>query len=223
MIRIDQIRKLETKIQEAVELISQYKEENRLLKNRLSNYEGRIAELENLIDQYRDEQGEIEQGIIKALEHLDSLEGVVGSLKEDNPVDSVIAEQEADAVQREIEARQAGVDVEDIVSEAAGTEQPELEDDGINTTEDTSEESDSLQESDEYIESDDDDVEVDLSGDESNEEDDEVVIEEDYNSPTSYGNSAEEISEDVQESEAGNDPMEDSEQEDDTNGQLDIF
>ena len=89
MISIEQIRKLESKIQEVVELLNRYKTENHQLKDHLKACEAGRAELEALLNQYKDEQGEIEQGIIKALEQLDSIEDIVGNMKADGRKEEV--------------------------------------------------------------------------------------------------------------------------------------
>ncbi len=124
MIRIEHIRQLESKIQNAVELLGQYKKENRLLKNQLTNYEGRITELENLIDQYKDEQGEIEQGIIKALQQLDNLENLVGNLK-DEPVSTAPAGQKDNGEQPE--PGDGEVSVQGVAPKAEEARQPVTE------------------------------------------------------------------------------------------------
>ena len=73
MISIDQIQKLERKVQDVINLLGQYRDEGHQLRTRIQTYEQRIADLEGLIEQYKNEQGEIEQGIISTLEHLDNI------------------------------------------------------------------------------------------------------------------------------------------------------
>lgn len=74
MIQLEQVRTLEQKVKQAVELISRLKSENEYLNSRLTTYEVRIQELENLINSFRNSQSEIEEGIINALEELDHIE-----------------------------------------------------------------------------------------------------------------------------------------------------
>ena len=74
MITIDQIKKLDQKVQAAVRLISSLREENGSLKSNLDAYQKRIGELEVLIDQFKKDQIEIENGIVSALAQLDQLE-----------------------------------------------------------------------------------------------------------------------------------------------------
>ena len=77
MISIDQIRQLETGVRQAVDIIQALREENGLLKTKLSGYEKRIEELEVLIDSFKQDQSSIEEGIIHALHQLDVLEDIV--------------------------------------------------------------------------------------------------------------------------------------------------
>jgi chromosome segregation ATPase len=74
MLTLEQIRKLEAKVQRAVSFIAELKDENTLLKQKLETYQERIDELEVLITDYKEDQQEIEQGIKNALFHLDQLE-----------------------------------------------------------------------------------------------------------------------------------------------------
>jgi len=74
MIRVEQIRLLESKVQKAVSLLSSLQEENSLLKTRLGEYEKRVDDLEYLLEEFKEEQQEIEQGIISALNKLETLE-----------------------------------------------------------------------------------------------------------------------------------------------------
>ena len=74
MITLDQIQRLDKKVQQAVELIQSLKNENSSLRGRLSENEGRIEELEVLIGRFKDDQQEIEKGIVRALKNLDELE-----------------------------------------------------------------------------------------------------------------------------------------------------
>ncbi|MBN2509305.1 MAG: cell division protein ZapB [Spirochaetales bacterium] len=73
MITLDQIRTLDTKVQKAVEEIESLRDENSRLRQKLSAYEKKISELEVLIDSFKNDQGEIEEGIQKALTRLDIL------------------------------------------------------------------------------------------------------------------------------------------------------
>ena len=90
MINLDQVRTLEWKVKQAVQLIVHLRRENDTLRGRLSDTEVRLQELESLLEAFKASQNEMESGIRSALEELDNLEGgepapapVVG------PVDSV--------------------------------------------------------------------------------------------------------------------------------------
>lgn len=77
MVTLEQIRQLDAKVAKAVELISQLRRENQALTEKLGTYQQRIDELEVLISDFKKSQGEIENGIIHALEELDKLEGTI--------------------------------------------------------------------------------------------------------------------------------------------------
>jgi chemotaxis protein histidine kinase CheA len=74
MITIEQIQKLDQKVQTAVKRIATLKSENAGLQAKLDDYQKRIGELEVLIERFKKDQTEIEKGIIRALEQLDHLE-----------------------------------------------------------------------------------------------------------------------------------------------------
>ena len=74
MITLDQIRKLDDKVQAAVRRIRELITENGALEKRLGQYERRIEELEVLIKTFKEDQAEIEKGIVNALSQLDHLE-----------------------------------------------------------------------------------------------------------------------------------------------------
>lgn len=74
MITLDQIKQLDVKVRKAIDKINSLKSENIMLQDKLDTYQLRIEELEILIDTFKEDQGEIEHGIIDALNQLDSLE-----------------------------------------------------------------------------------------------------------------------------------------------------
>ena len=79
MITLLQIKKLDSKVQSAVELISSLKGENSILNEKLEEYKTRIDELEILISGFKNDQGEIEEGILNALSQLDKIEDTISS------------------------------------------------------------------------------------------------------------------------------------------------
>lgn len=74
MITLDQIKQLDHKVRKAIDKINTLNSENNMLQEKLGNYQLRIEELEVLIDTFKKDQGEIENGIIEALNQLDILE-----------------------------------------------------------------------------------------------------------------------------------------------------
>ncbi|MBA7626466.1 hypothetical protein ES703_33915 [subsurface metagenome] len=74
MIRLEQIRLLESKVNKAVELIKVLREENQALKKTLDSSQNRMQELEKMVEEFKSDQDEIEQYILKALKNLDHLE-----------------------------------------------------------------------------------------------------------------------------------------------------
>jgi septal ring factor EnvC (AmiA/AmiB activator) len=75
MINLDQVRTLEWKVKQAVQLIVHLRRENDTLRGRLSDTEVRLQELESLLDAFKATQSEMESGIRSALDELDHLEG----------------------------------------------------------------------------------------------------------------------------------------------------
>jgi hypothetical protein len=85
MITLEQIKDLEDKIHKAVVALDKSRRENEELKREVGLQNSKIKELSAILDQYRSEQSEIEQGIISALEHLDSLEDAVSGVNATKP------------------------------------------------------------------------------------------------------------------------------------------
>jgi septal ring factor EnvC (AmiA/AmiB activator) len=77
MIRLDQIKNLESKVNRAVEQIRLLREENKALKRTVEKSQARMGELEGLVSRFKSDQDEIEQGILRALKNLDKLEDEV--------------------------------------------------------------------------------------------------------------------------------------------------
>lgn len=79
MIRLDQIKVLESKVNRAVEQIRLLREENKALKRTVEKSQARMGELEGLVSRFKTDQDEIEQGILRALKNLDKLEDEVSA------------------------------------------------------------------------------------------------------------------------------------------------
>ena len=79
MINLDQVRTLEWKVKQAVQLIVHLRRENDTLRGRLSDTEVRLQELESVLEALKADQNAMESGIRSALEELDNLEGASAS------------------------------------------------------------------------------------------------------------------------------------------------
>lgn len=109
MISVEQIQSLESKVLKAVDVIKSLREENDLLKTKLSGYEKRIEELEVFIDSFKQDQSNIEEGILNALNQLDLLEDIVtesdidsSSLSEGDQPSEKLTEEEHPAEEEKI-------------------------------------------------------------------------------------------------------------------------
>ena len=74
MITLEQVRLLDQKVSQAVDLIGILRTENRILNEKLESYQNKIGELEILLSGLKEDQVEVEQGFQKALDALNVLE-----------------------------------------------------------------------------------------------------------------------------------------------------
>jgi len=74
MINLDQVKTLEWKVKQAVQLIVQLRRENDMLRGRLSDTEVRLQELESMVETFKVTQSQMESGIRSALDELDHLD-----------------------------------------------------------------------------------------------------------------------------------------------------
>ncbi len=74
MINLDQVRTLEWKVKQAVQLIVQLRRENDMLRGRLADTEVRLQELESMVEAFKVTQSQMESGIRSALDELDHLD-----------------------------------------------------------------------------------------------------------------------------------------------------
>jgi chromosome segregation ATPase len=123
MITLEQIRRLEQRVQAAVARIATLKNENALLREKLESYEGRILELENSIAAFKRDQSEIEQGIVSALNQLDQLEDDV--LESSQPPSS--PDEMAGEAVTEDETSEGGQDVEVEAAPETAEQAPDRE------------------------------------------------------------------------------------------------
>ncbi len=88
MIRLEQIRLLETKINKIVERIKALKDENKALRKTLDSSQAKMQELEKMVEKFKSDQDEIEQTILKAIQNLDSLEDELAEDREPSTGDA---------------------------------------------------------------------------------------------------------------------------------------
>lgn len=98
MIHIDQVRTLELKVKQAVQLIVHLRRENDHLRGRLADTEVHLQELEDMLQSLKASQNEIETGIRSALLELDHIEDSGAALPEvasvpDDAAPSAVMEQ----------------------------------------------------------------------------------------------------------------------------------
>lgn len=132
MVTLEQIKQLDAKVAKAVELISQLRQENKALTDKLENYQLRIEELEILINEFKNSQGEIEEGILHALQELDKLEQSTVPPKAGKPL---VVEEPAEEPGTELReeqpepetTREEGEMGHEVVTEEEGTSDSELD------------------------------------------------------------------------------------------------
>ena len=129
MITLDQIKQLDHKVRKAIDKINTLKSENNMLQEKLDNYQLRIEELEVLIDTFKEDQGEIENGIIDALNQLDILEDNIVHPEVDSELaqESTELAQESTGLEQE-SPEEPGVDAETTEETAAVIEESIQED-----------------------------------------------------------------------------------------------
>ncbi len=143
MITLDQIKQLDFKVRKAIDKINSLKSANNMLQEKLDTYQIRIEELEILIDTFKEDQGEIEHGIIDALNQLDILE------------DNIIAPEENISLKQDFTEEEKEIS-EPVQEEIVEIENPEP------SEEETEVEVDNLQEEDSDSSDDSNDSEVEL-------------------------------------------------------------
>ena len=77
MISLDQILLLERKVESAVEKISQLQSENDALRTKCAELTNALADKSELLSSIEQDQSKIENGILKALDRLNSIENSV--------------------------------------------------------------------------------------------------------------------------------------------------
>lgn len=74
MLTLDQVQKLEQRVEKAVSLIKVLQKDKEDLENKLSMSASRISELEGVINSFKQDQNRIEEGILSALSRLSEFE-----------------------------------------------------------------------------------------------------------------------------------------------------
>lgn len=127
MLTLDQVQKLEQKVEKAVSLIKALQRDKEDLENKLSRSISRISELEGVINSFKQDQNRIEEGILSALSRLSEFEdaAVAGGIPSEKvPAHTQEPARKEEPVQQEQEpVLETGVDLdfEDSLEE----EQPE--------------------------------------------------------------------------------------------------
>lgn len=127
MLTLDQVQKLEQKVEKAVSLIKALQRDKEDLENKLSRSISRISELEGVINSFKQDQNRIEEGILSALSRLSEFEdaAVAGGIPSEKvPAHTQEPARKEEPVQQEQEPiLETGVDLdfEDSLEE----EQPE--------------------------------------------------------------------------------------------------
>jgi FtsZ-binding cell division protein ZapB len=95
MISLDQILLLEQKVEKAVEKITQLQTENDALRSKCSELTNALSSKTEQISSFEQDQSKIENGILKALERLNSIENsVLKAASEPAPAVKAEAEKE---------------------------------------------------------------------------------------------------------------------------------
>ncbi|MFA6855870.1 MAG: cell division protein ZapB [Treponema sp.] len=92
MISLDQILLLEKKVESAVKKITQLQAENDALRSKCSELTNALSSKTELLSSFEQDQSKIEDGILKALDRLNSIENSV--LKADSESISKVVEKE---------------------------------------------------------------------------------------------------------------------------------
>ncbi len=124
MITLEQVRLLDQKVSQAVDLISTLRAENRVLNEKLESYQEKIGELEVLLSGLKEDQVEVEQNFQKALSALDLLDS-------DETADTAVETEDA-AAQEITEEPEESVKLEESASNESELEETEHEDPAVN-------------------------------------------------------------------------------------------
>jgi predicted nuclease with TOPRIM domain len=79
MVSLEQVKLLESKVTNVIEHVKKVTTDNSKLREKLDSYQKRIEELEVLVHQFKENQGQIEDGILSALDRLNQFEDALES------------------------------------------------------------------------------------------------------------------------------------------------
>lgn len=119
MLTVEQVRNLDGKVRQALELIESLKGENSMLKGKLDEYKQRVEQLESVVDGFKLEQLEIEEGIKDVLSQLDQLEDQITAPE---PSESEISNTSAPSPEKVIPSPQELGISENIVADSEETQ-----------------------------------------------------------------------------------------------------
>ncbi len=129
MITLEQVRLLDQKVSQAVDLISTLRAENRVLNEKLESYQQKIGELEVLLSGLKEDQVEVEQNFQKALNALDMLESSADTAapdEQETTPEAISSEQPQDPAEESPVENDSESEVEDpAVNDLMEDEQPE--------------------------------------------------------------------------------------------------
>lgn len=134
MITLNQVQKLEKKVNDAVTLINKFKAEKVVLEDKIEKYEFRIMELEEIADELNKDQNEIEDKIIGALNKLENIE----SYSDSQVIEEELLQDEETSANSSVSEENVIVETESLESkEPVDNSEAEIvtESDEINSTE----------------------------------------------------------------------------------------
>ena len=126
MITLDQVQKLEKKVNDAVDLINRFKAEKVVLEEKIEKYEFRIMELEKVTEKLNKDQTKMEDKIIGHLNQQEDLESTSNEFAEEIPVQEEETSVES-SVSEDLDIVETDEESEESVDNSEITEETEEE------------------------------------------------------------------------------------------------
>lgn len=130
MINLEQVKLLEAKVAKAIEYVERLTKENIILHRqeaelqaRLESYQKRIDELEVLVMGFKEDQGQIEEGILSALDRLSQFEKAMEKSLRDKPASAKGSVRESKPQNTAAQRAEAAPE-QTIIADAAGDSGP---------------------------------------------------------------------------------------------------